>query len=283
VTPDWWASQSKWYLNVDVLNTPSLEGIMGAILPGSWLPALPDATSMGPMPATLPQRYADLYRKFGDAWRVSDRTSLFDYAPGTSTATFTLNSWPLENAPCVVRDSQPVKPASPRAAEGACREVTAKNAHADCIFDVMVTGNTGFGRIYVHSQRIQAGSTTTTVIDDGDPSQIGEWITFTALVAPVASTGKGVPAGVVQFTLDGSKAGEPVRLDSKGRATWQTPRLRAGDHQSGGQLHPQRRQRVSGQQQPRSDPHCQTLLRLWSGSQIMARSCDNGSVYAGLG
>lgn len=231
VTPGWWASQSKWYLNVDVLRTPSLEGIMGAIVPGSWLPALPDGTSIGPMPGPLHQRYVDLYQKFADAWRVSDRTSLFDYAPGTSTATFTLKSWPLEQPPCVLPQSPPVKPASPRVAEAACRGVTGKNAHADCVFDVTVTGNTGFAKTYVLSQRVQAGSTTTTVTDDGDPSQIGESVTFTAIVERSVSTGGGVPTGTVQFTLDGSHVGEPVRLDSKGRATWETSRLKAGRHQ----------------------------------------------------
>src|SRR5262249_44553775 len=108
VTPGWWASQSKWYLNVDVYHTRAADGVMGAIAPKGWLPALPDGTSLGPMPAALHERYVDLYQKFADAWRVNDKTSLFDYAPGTSTATFTLRSWPPESPPCVLAETRPV-------------------------------------------------------------------------------------------------------------------------------------------------------------------------------
>jgi hypothetical protein len=241
VTPGWWASQSKWYLNVDVLLTPSLEGIMGAIMRGSWLPALPDGTSLGPMPAALHQRYVDLYQKFGNAWRVTDETSLFDYAPGTSTATFTLKTWPLENPPCVVPETRPVKPVSLPVAELACRGIKGKNMHADCVFDVRVTGNPGFAKTYLLSQRIQAGSTTTIVTDDEDPTQVGEWVTFTAIVAPNASASRGIPIGTVQFTLDGTKVGEPVKLDSKGRATWETPRLKVGKHRVGATYIPSQR------------------------------------------
>jgi len=230
VTPAWWASQNKWYLNVDILRTPSLEGIMGAILPGSWLPALPDGKSMGPMPAGLHQRYLDLYQKFGNAWRVTDEISLFDYAPGTSTATFTLKSWPLENPPCLIPQTTPVKPANSQLAQAVCLGVKGKNMHADCVFDVTVTGNPGFAKTYLLSQRIQVGSTTTIVTDDQDPTQAGEWVTFTAIVAPSAATSRGVPTGTVQFTLDRSKVGDPVKLDSNGRATWETPRLRVGKH-----------------------------------------------------
>ena len=39
------------------------------------------------MPANLHDRYVTLYDKFGAAWRVTNSNSLFDYAPGTSTAT----------------------------------------------------------------------------------------------------------------------------------------------------------------------------------------------------
>lgn len=231
VTPNWWPSQGQWYLNVDVFQTPALEGVLGAIGPNNWLPLLPDGTSLGPIPASLHQRYVDLYQRFADAWRVTDKTSLFDYAPGTSTATFTLKSWPPENPPCVIPNKPPVKPVSPQVAELACRGITSKNMHANCVFDVTVTGERGFAKLYLLSQKIQAGSTRTTITDDVNPSQVGEWVTFTALVAPNALNNKGIPAGTVQFTLDGSKMGERVKLDAKGRATWETSRLKVGTHQ----------------------------------------------------
>jgi len=230
VTPGWWASQSKWYLNVSVFHTTASEGIMGAIAPGSWLPALPNGTSPGPMPAALHDRYVVLNQKFADAWRVTQATSLFDYAPGTSTATFTLQNWPLENPPCVIPESTPVKPVGVAVAQRACRAVVGKNRKEDCVFDVRITGNTGFAKTYLLSQKIQAGSTTTTMTADQDSTQIGEWVTFTAIVAPNASASRRIPTGTVQFILDGAKVGKPVKLDSKGRATWETSRLKVGTH-----------------------------------------------------
>lgn len=228
VTPGWWASQSKWYLNVDVFHSPAEEGILGVIPPKSWLPALPDGTSMGPMPGPLHDRYVALYQKFADAWRVTDRTSLFDYAPGTSTNTFTMRSWPLEQGPCVIPDTKPAQPASQEVALKVCQPVTDKNANKNCVFDVMATGDTGFAKTYVLSQRMQIGATRTTVADDENPTQAGEWVMLTATV--VALNGKGHPTGTVQFTIDGAKVGGPVKLDSNDRATWETPRLKVGTH-----------------------------------------------------
>jgi len=209
---------------------------MGAIAPGSWLPALPNGTSLGPKPAALHQRYVDLNQQFADAWRVTNATSLFDYAPGTSTATFTLKSWPPESPPCVLPESPPVKPVSLEVAQRACGAVAGKNRKEDCVFDVRVTANTGFAKTYLLSQKIQAGGTGIVVSDDKDPTKPEEPVTFTAIVVRNTTVarrelrGKGVLTGTVQFTLDGSKVGAPVKLDSKGRATWETSRLKVGTH-----------------------------------------------------
>lgn len=230
VTPGWWPTESKWYLNVDVSHSPAEQGVMGVIPQNSWLPALPDGTSMGSMPGPLHDRYVALYQKFADAWRVTNGTSLFDYAPGTSTDTFTMRSWPLENPPCVLPHTRPVPPASKDEAERACLRITNKDTHANCVFDVMVTGNIGFAKTYLLSQRIQTGSTRTALSDDEDPTQVCEWVTFTAAVAPNAETAKGVPTGAVQFILDGSNVGAPVKLDSKGRAIWETSHLKVGEN-----------------------------------------------------
>jgi hypothetical protein len=236
VTPEWWASQTKWYLNVDVTHLglvsevggSSPGGIAGPIANGNWLPALPNGASMGPMPASLPDRYDALYKKFADAWRVNDKDSLFDYAPGTSTDTFTMQDWPLEKAPCVVANTKPVEPANEAVAEGACRRIWDKNMHSNCVFDVRATGNPGFAKTYLDTQRILADSTTISLADDAGPSQAGEWVTFTAYVASNSTTPVGFPSGTVQFTVDGSNVGGPVTVDAKGRATWQTSQLKVG-------------------------------------------------------
>lgn len=230
VTPLFWTSQGKWYLNVNVFHTPAVEGIMGALARGSWLPALPNGASLGPRPAALHQRYVDLYQTFADAWRVTDSTSLFDYAPGTSTATFTLSSWPKENPPCDIPQNPPAKPLDARIAQRLCRGVVDKNRNADCVFDVTVTGESGFAKLYALSQQIQAGATTTIVTDDKDTTQIREAVRFTATVALAASGGKRAPTGRVRFFLDGESAGIRVKLNSRGQATWKTKSLSAGSH-----------------------------------------------------
>lgn len=165
VTPGWWASQSKWYLNVGVSPAPitavagvssgdsrAIGGIAAPIAPGSWLPRLPDGSSMDPMPVALHDRYVDLYQKFGEEWRVTDTTSLFDYAPNTSTSTFTLKSWPMEKPPCELPDVKPVTPVSLAVAQKACAGVQAQQMRADCVFDVRVTGELGFADTYLRTE-----------------------------------------------------------------------------------------------------------------------------------
>jgi hypothetical protein len=101
---------------------------------------------------------------------------------------------------------------------------------ADCIFDVSVTGHLGFAQTYLRTEQLNPGFTETKVKDDKDPSKPGESVTFTATVAPPLPRGEGSPAGTVQFILDGGKVGNPVALDSNGRAAWSTSSLRAGRH-----------------------------------------------------
>jgi hypothetical protein len=102
--------------------------------------------------------------------------------------------------------------------------------HANCVFDVKATGKLGFAKTYLATQRILSDSTTTSLTDDADPLQAGEWVTFTAIVLADSSTATGPPSGTVQFAVDGSNAGEPVKVDAKGRATWETSRLKVGTH-----------------------------------------------------
>ena len=231
VTPLFWASQGKWYLNVNVFNTPAVEGIMGVLARGSWLPALPDGTSLGPKPLSSHQRYLDLYSRFADAWRVSDQTSLFDYAPGTSTASFTIAGWPMESAECVVPESPPANPLSMQAAQGFCSNIVDKNRKANCIFDVRVTGEPGFAKLYLLSQQIQNGLTTIIVSDNKDETKPGEPVTFTALVRQLRPSRRRFPTGRVEFSINGERVGNPVKLDSRGRAIWRATSLKDGNHQ----------------------------------------------------
>jgi von Willebrand factor type D domain len=156
LTSDFWSSQNMWFFHVDVLNTHAREGIMGAITLGNWLPMLPDGTPMGLRPVSLNQRYLDLNQKFADAWRVTTATSLFDYAPGTSTATFTDRSWPPNSPPCIAPGSTapPARPIPLEKAKGVCRKIKDETMRAQCIFDVSVTGEPGFAQAYLKTQAL---------------------------------------------------------------------------------------------------------------------------------
>ncbi len=158
VTPGWWASQSKWYLNLNVEPGQRACGLVGAVPEGSWLPALPDGTSLGPKPASLHDQYLQLYGHFADAWRVTDKSSLFDYAPGTSTGTFTMRGWPPESGKCEISGTVPVEGANDEVAKAACKGVPGDPAN--CIFDVKVTGLANIANTYVASRNVQPAPET---------------------------------------------------------------------------------------------------------------------------
>jgi len=162
VTPGWWADQGKWYINFDVAPASDAFGIAGAIGPKTWLPALPDGSSMGPRPGDSHGRYVDLNQKFADAWRVTDADSLFDYGPGTSTGTFTMRSWPPEHPPCEVPGTTAVEPMAENLARAACQAVRG-GENANCVYDVMVTGNPGFATTYALSQGVMVDAVGETI------------------------------------------------------------------------------------------------------------------------
>lgn len=163
ITPGWWDYYRVWYLNIDVQHPRATQGVMGAIAPGNWLPALPDGSLMGPRPPDLHQRYVALYQKFDSAWRVIDATSLFDYAPGTSTATFTLRGWPAETPRSCIVPAQPegpppkppVKALPIEVARQHCSAIVANDRRANCENDVMITGEPGFAKTYLLTEQIE--------------------------------------------------------------------------------------------------------------------------------
>lgn len=242
-TPGWWgAPQNLWYLNLDVFNTRARQGTLGSVAPGSWLPSLPNGASLGAKPGALRQRYLDLNQKFADAWRVSDRTSLFQYARGTSTATFTRRTWPPERPPCTLPNGpRALPPIPPAAAQQLCAPVTDKALNGQCRFDVSVTGEAGFAQTYLLTQRLRAGATTVTVSDDPDSTPAGAAVTFTAAVAPAVPGNRRVPAGSVQFVLDGVEVGAPVPLNANGWAARTTSSLSVGTHRVAARYLPARR------------------------------------------
>ncbi|MFV8584305.1 hypothetical protein ACNRBS_10870 [Ralstonia pseudosolanacearum] len=153
ITPHWWKERGVWYLDFDLTPPNRSMGIVGEIpREGGWLPALSDGTSMGPMPTSLTDRFKALYVKFADSWRVSDSTTLFDYAPHTSTKTYTMKTWPPEDGICELPFTVPLIGVNQDVAERACKGVFIPHLKRSCVQDVMVTGNLDIGKGYVLSQ-----------------------------------------------------------------------------------------------------------------------------------
>ncbi|HEY8697023.1 MAG TPA: hypothetical protein VIM02_05355 [Rhizomicrobium sp.] len=160
VTSNYWPPHNAWYLNVDVVRTVARDGTMGTTLPGSWLPLLADGTALGDKPASLHARWVDLNVRLANSWRVTNATSLFDYAPGVSTATYTNRNWPVENpVDCKVAGQAPVKPMDPKKAESYCGKIADRVRHAQCVFDVTYMGDPVFARGYMVSQAVNPGRT----------------------------------------------------------------------------------------------------------------------------
>jgi hypothetical protein len=98
------------------------------------------------LPAVIPVRdvedayFDNLYRQFGDSWRIRQSESLFDYRPGQSTVTFTDTGFPREFVTL-----NGVAPARLEAAVDTCREAGVEEDLMDgCVFDVAATNDSGF-------------------------------------------------------------------------------------------------------------------------------------------
>jgi hypothetical protein len=120
-------------------------GLLGPIVAGGMgVPALPDGSRL-PVATSVAQRDDLLYGQFADAWRVTDSTTLFDYDPGKSTASYTIKPYPVAGNAVTLPDLSPNQTASGNAA---CSAISDSTLHDDCVFDVGVTGQNGFASGY---------------------------------------------------------------------------------------------------------------------------------------
>lgn len=149
----WALSVGVWGINAQIHPSASLaadgQGLLGKIVPGGLgVPLLPDGTRL-PAATDSHSRFETVYGQFADAWRVTDSTSLFDYDPGKSTATYTIKPYPDESGPQSVSDLTADQQA---AGNSACTSITDQGLHDDCVFDVAVTGEQGFAQGYIEVQ-----------------------------------------------------------------------------------------------------------------------------------
>ena len=119
---------------------PTLTGLMGT--PDgdvtNDLMSRDGALRLGP---TDPDFFDQLHGPFGDSWRITQDESLFDYAPGETSATFTRLDLPTQPATI-----QALEPGPRAAAEDLCRAagVRSEPTLSDCIVDVAATADSSY-------------------------------------------------------------------------------------------------------------------------------------------
>lgn len=161
ITPHYWSSQGYWYLDLHIDNTSARNGLMGLISGGDWLPKAPDGMSFGAKPASLGDRHSLLNEKFADAWRVSNSTSLFYYAPGSSTADFTDAKWPSPpggscDSTNLPGDVPVVKREQTDLAKKICSNIEDSDIRAACTLDVGIMGE-GAAKVHFLADTAQNG------------------------------------------------------------------------------------------------------------------------------
>jgi hypothetical protein len=90
-----------------------------------------------------------LYPRFADSWRVGDSGSLFTYAVGTGTATYTDRAFPK-------RTTTAASVPNRAAAEAICRQVGVREPALleGCVLDVALTGQADFAAAAAYAQQV---------------------------------------------------------------------------------------------------------------------------------
>jgi RHS repeat-associated protein len=131
--------------------------------------ALRDGTILG---ASITN--AQLYGDYANSWRITQATSLFTYAPGTDTTTFTDTTPPV---PVVIT------PAQRAAAEATARAagITDPNLLENAIFDLVVTNDPAYLETYKAAQRqTTVNAPNSSINPDGAGNQF--WVAANAFL-----------------------------------------------------------------------------------------------------
>ncbi len=148
----------------------SVQGFLGSYDGQANSFMLPDGTVLGP---NLSQD--ELYHTFADAWRVTDATSLFDYASGQDTETFTNTQYPRQ---ILTLADFPANLVAAAAALVAAAGITDPSLAQAAEFDYITMGDPGF-----IAEDALVASETTSGLGSPTPANI------TAPVAPDPSIG----------------------------------------------------------------------------------------------
>ena len=156
-TVAWVVSQGRWGINLLVRPSDALRasgvGLISRIPDGAGLrlPAPADGSPI-PIPINRHERYHDLYEVLAPSWLVTPTTSLFDYAPGQTSASFTVPGFPPETVPETTAD---LPAATLTIAQAACSGVTDADLADQCAYDVAVTGANDYVTLYQATDELQ--------------------------------------------------------------------------------------------------------------------------------
>ncbi len=155
-----------------------------------------DITTRGGKKLPYPPTTTELYGQFSDSWRISQAESLFDYAAGQGTKTFTDKTFPVQvvsvtGLPASVRES----------ATAICKAagVTAEPYLDACILDVALTGDPGTAAAASGAQSFKSqpqGMLTLTPASAG-PDLAGQ----AQVLRATATRSNGKPLAGVRVTL----------------------------------------------------------------------------------
>jgi len=125
--------------------------------------------------------YDQLYKEYGNSWRIPQPESLFAYEVGETSATFTNLNFPKKVLTLADFTTQ-----QKQEAERVCRSagVTASAMLESCMFDVLVTGDRSFANVSAYVQSEVKVTATVTPIESPKPqpsasnngSINGKWI-----------------------------------------------------------------------------------------------------------
>ena len=156
-TKIWALSVGRWGINLLVLPSDGLRasgvGLISRIPEGVGLrlPAPADGSRI-PIPINRHERYHDLYEVLAPSWLVTPTTSLFDYAPGQTSASFIVPGFPPETVPETTAD---LPAATLTIAQAACNGVTDTDLADQCAYDVAVTGANDYVALYMATDELQ--------------------------------------------------------------------------------------------------------------------------------
>ncbi|HEY6938728.1 MAG TPA: VWD domain-containing protein [Terriglobales bacterium] len=139
----------SYAINVKVRPAASRKGTLAGLL-GDFNGS-PDNDLVGQNNSKLGLTREDINQKLASAWRLNKASSLFDYQPGQSPASFFDPDFPA-------KDADAARLANRETAEKTCRAhgITDQRLLDDCILDLAVTNSFVFGSQYAHAQQVLA-------------------------------------------------------------------------------------------------------------------------------